>query len=118
MPPFARALSSVFAIVPLLTLSSAYCGASLAAALGASYPSISGVNGLSRIAAPKGALPGETNAVEDQSQSLDDVPSRPSIDRFAQCISFWDPGTHMTQDEWRESCKRVNHGHNPAAETE
>ena len=23
------------------------------------------------------------------------------------CMSHWDPGTHMTKDEWRESCQRT-----------
>ena len=23
------------------------------------------------------------------------------------CMKNWDPGTHMTRDEWRQSCKRI-----------
>ena len=23
------------------------------------------------------------------------------------CMNRWDPGTHMTKDAWRESCKRI-----------
>lgn len=70
------------------------------------------------IQAPKGAQPGETKTVEELPQIPDSGTGRTGIDRFAQCISFWDPGTHMTRDEWRESCKRVNHDHNPTAGSE
>src|SRR5262245_38404508 len=56
------------------------------------------------IQAPKGIQPGETSTVEEQPASPESGAGRNGIDRFAQCISFWDPGTHMTRDEWRESC--------------
>jgi hypothetical protein len=70
------------------------------------------------IQAPKGVQPGETKTVEEQLPSPESGTGRTGIDRFAQCISFWDPGTHMTRDEWRESCKRVNHDHNATVGSE
>ena len=24
------------------------------------------------------------------------------------CVARWDPGTHMTKDAWRETCRRVS----------
>jgi hypothetical protein len=24
------------------------------------------------------------------------------------CVARWDPGTHMTKDAWRQTCKRVS----------
>ena len=27
---------------------------------------------------------------------------------FEGCVASWDRGTHMTKNEWRDACKRVN----------
>jgi hypothetical protein len=29
---------------------------------------------------------------------------------LADCLSFWDPGTHMSKDEWRHTCERTMNG--------
>jgi len=29
------------------------------------------------------------------------------------CMKRWDPGTHMTQHAWRESCKRITQERGP-----
>ncbi len=29
------------------------------------------------------------------------------------CMNSWDPGTHMTVDAWRESCKRITQERGP-----
>jgi hypothetical protein len=29
---------------------------------------------------------------------------------LADCLSFWDPGTHMSKDEWRRTCERTMNG--------
>jgi hypothetical protein len=29
------------------------------------------------------------------------------------CMNRWDPGTHMTKDAWRESCKRITQERGP-----
>jgi hypothetical protein len=29
------------------------------------------------------------------------------------CMNRWDPGTHMTKDAWRESCKRITEERGP-----
>jgi hypothetical protein len=31
------------------------------------------------------------------------------------CMNRWDPGTHMTKDAWRESCKRITEERAPYA---
>ena len=31
-------------------------------------------------------------------------------DTLADCISYWDPGTHMSKAEWRRACKRTQNG--------
>jgi hypothetical protein len=29
---------------------------------------------------------------------------------LADCLSFWDPGTHMSKEEWRRTCERTMNG--------
>jgi hypothetical protein len=31
-------------------------------------------------------------------------------DTLGDCMSFWDPGTHMSKDEWRRTCQRTLNG--------
>jgi hypothetical protein len=29
--------------------------------------------------------------------------------RFKECIDMWDAGTHMSAEQWRDTCKRLLH---------
>jgi hypothetical protein len=31
-------------------------------------------------------------------------------DTLSDCMSFWDPGTHMSKSEWRRTCQRTLNG--------
>lgn len=37
-------------------------------------------------------------------------PTEARRETLADCMSFWDPGTHMSKTEWRETCKRTLNG--------
>ena len=37
-------------------------------------------------------------------------PANASGETLADCMSFWDPGTHMSKTEWQQSCKRTLNG--------
>ncbi len=34
----------------------------------------------------------------------------PPEETLADCLAFWDAGTHMTKSEWRETCERTLNG--------
>ena len=40
--------------------------------------------------------------------AVDDDPTYLATEPLQSCVARWDPGTHMTKDAWRESCKRVS----------
>lgn len=40
--------------------------------------------------------------------AADDQPMYLGTESLESCMSRWDPGTNMTKEEWRESCKRVS----------
>jgi len=42
----------------------------------------------------------EDNRVEDERYL--------ATEPLESCVARWDPGTHMTKDAWRETCKRVS----------
>ena len=31
-----------------------------------------------------------------------------ATESLESCVARWDPGTHMTKDTWRETCRRVS----------
>ena len=37
-------------------------------------------------------------------------PAEARQETLADCMSFWDAGTHMSKTEWRETCKRTLNG--------
>jgi len=37
-------------------------------------------------------------------------PTEARQETLADCMSFWDAGTHMSKTEWRETCKRTLNG--------
>ena len=37
-------------------------------------------------------------------------PAEAREETLADCMSFWDAGTHMSKAEWRETCKRTLNG--------
>jgi hypothetical protein len=37
-------------------------------------------------------------------------PTEARRETLADCMSFWDPGTHMSKTEWWETCKRTLNG--------
>jgi hypothetical protein len=37
-------------------------------------------------------------------------PAETREETLAECLSYWDPGTHMSKAEWRETCKRTLNG--------
>ena len=37
-------------------------------------------------------------------------PAEARQETLADCMSFWDVGTHMSKTEWRETCKRTLNG--------
>ena len=37
-------------------------------------------------------------------------PSEARQDTLGDCMSFWDPGTHMSKSEWRQTCQRTLNG--------
>jgi hypothetical protein len=37
-------------------------------------------------------------------------PSEARQDTLGDCMSFWDPGTHMSKSEWRLTCQRTLNG--------
>jgi hypothetical protein len=38
------------------------------------------------------------------------TPMESPQETLADCMSYWDPGTHMSKTEWRETCKRTLNG--------
>jgi len=37
-----------------------------------------------------------------------DTPMYLGTEPLESCVSRWDPGSHMTKEAWRESCKRIS----------
>jgi hypothetical protein len=37
-------------------------------------------------------------------------PASASEETLADCVSFWDPETHMSKTEWQQTCKRTLNG--------
>ena len=49
---------------------------------------------------------------------MTEPPAGASQGTLAECISFWDAGTHMTKSEWRATCKRTLNGTDLVGEPE
>lgn len=54
--------------------------------------------------ASHGALAGTTTDTTPPS----DKPVTHATESVESCMRKWDPGTHMTKDEWRETCRRIH----------
>jgi len=52
---------------------------------------------------PGDAAPAAPMATDGERQSTPPA----GTDAHDNCMALWDADTHMTKDEWRESCKRV-----------
>jgi hypothetical protein len=58
--------------------------------------------------APPGApIP---NAGEPDSGNPSEPLPLSSSETLDDCMSFWDPGTHMSKSEWRQACQRTQNG--------
>jgi hypothetical protein len=53
-----------------------------------------------------------TNSSDEARQSSNhastgSVPSRDAEQRMKECMSIWEPRTHMTKQQWRRTCKTL-----------
>ena len=46
-------------------------------------------------------------SAEDKPAS-DETPMYLGTEPLESCVSRWDAGTHLTKEEWRETCKRIS----------
>ena len=47
-------------------------------------------------------------ASAEDKQAPDEKSGYLATEPLESCVARWDPGTHMTKDAWRETCKRVS----------
>ncbi len=47
-------------------------------------------------------------SAEDKPAAAGERPMYLGTEPLESCVSRWDPGTHMTKEAWRESCKRIS----------
>ena len=72
-----------------------------------------GVRGSPVAPAPPQISAGTRNTQSPTTGNPADLTAPPAEARqetLADCMSFWDAGTHMSKTEWRETCKRTLNG--------
>ena len=52
--------------------------------------------------------PGEGKSVAPETAPEERAIDSDTTGTLEGCIASWDQGTHMTKNEWRDACKRVN----------
>jgi hypothetical protein len=55
-----------------------------------------------------GALALSMPASAEDMPAADEKPMYLGTEPLESCVSRWDAGTHLTKEEWRESCKRIS----------
>ncbi len=45
--------------------------------------------------------------------AADETPMYLGTEPLESCVSRWDAGTHLTKEEWRETCKRISEERGP-----
>jgi hypothetical protein len=55
-----------------------------------------------------GALVFSVPASAEDKPAADEKPMYLGTEPLESCVSRWDPGTHLTKEEWRETCKRIS----------
>jgi len=82
---------------PLPPVESSAPGVSISPAIQPAPPISTGAH---KAESPTGGNPAELTA----------PPTEARRETLADCMSFWDPGTHMSKTEWRETCRRTLNG--------
>lgn len=54
------------------------------------------------IGRPKGRIP-QATAQSGRTVVIEEASPR---SKLADCMAMWDPGTHMTRDDWRRTCRK------------
>ena len=57
---------------------------------------------------PLGILALATPASPEDKPAAHDPPGYLATEPLESCVARWDPGTHMTKEAWRQTCKRVS----------
>jgi hypothetical protein len=61
-------------------------------------------------AASAGAAPAADNGKRRDAPGLSTgsvQPGKTDDERMRECMAIWDPGTHMTKQQWRRSCRTL-----------
>jgi hypothetical protein len=68
------------------------------------------VIGLAQVA--PAAEPSDTPDAASQS-ATQERPYTHATESIDACMAKWDPGTHMTKEQWRETCQRIKDEREP-----
>lgn len=101
------ALAGVAILAGWLTTPSAY--AQSTPHVESSAPGVGMLRVAPSLAQPSAAAPDAAPANEG-AVGVTAPPADARRETLEDCISFWDPGTHMSKAEWRATCERTLNG--------